>query len=666
MAWRGSLHIYMRFAVRRAPVLLALTLAANLALSADRAHPAAETLTVGEVVLHRCDTPAPWCATLTRPLDPSGVVPGTVGVYFEFWPHTAPGTAAGMLVATEGGPGFPATETREEYLALFEPLRATYDVLIMDNRGTGRSGAVDCHALQQAPALTESVIGACGHSLGPRAALYSTALAADDLAAVLEALGVARIGLYGDSYGTYFAQVFTLRHPERLRALVLDGAYPLDGPDYPWYPHYAPAMREKFNRACERSSECSAIPGNSMAHIAPALKALREHPFEARVRTGESELTDFRADATALAIVMFGSAPAYASVRETDAAARAFVAGDRLPLLRLMAETRAQVDSRDASHDPRAFSAGLAAAVSCGDPPQIFDVTLGGRERIAARDRAIAQRKALLPDTYAPFTIDEYRRMPLDYAFIDECVDWPARTPAWPSATLVPDAPYPDVPVLVVSGDLDNMTPVADGAAAAARFPAAHHVVIANGFHVNALGHSRSECGALLVRRFFANLSTEDDSCAAEVPAVRLLPRFARHAAELTAAAAIAGNQGDEAALKLVSAALLTCEDVISRAQANGAGDGLGLRGGTFTATALGAGYHLALREVRWTSDVAVSGEVEWPGRSGQVHATVTLSGAQDLHGELQLEWPEGVAGARASARGRLGPEQIVAEAPAP
>jgi len=51
---------------------------------------------------------------------------------------------------------------------------------------------------------------------------------------VLEALGIAQVGLYGDSYGTYFAQVFTLRHPQRLRALVLDGAYPLDGPDYPW------------------------------------------------------------------------------------------------------------------------------------------------------------------------------------------------------------------------------------------------------------------------------------------------------------------------------------------------------------------------------------------------------------------------------------------------
>ena len=112
----------------------------------------------------------------------------------------------------------------------------------MDNRGTGRSAAVDCRQLQEAAALTLGAIGGCGHSLGATAGLYSTALAADDLAAVLDALEIGQVNLYGDSYGTYFSQVFALRHPQRLRSLVLDGAYPLDGPDYAWYPHYAPAM----------------------------------------------------------------------------------------------------------------------------------------------------------------------------------------------------------------------------------------------------------------------------------------------------------------------------------------------------------------------------------------------------------------------------------------
>ncbi len=642
--------------------MLAALCIASAALAAPEA---AGHLRMGRMTLERCQAPAPWCGRLERALDPSGVVPGTVPVYFEYYPHTGPGAAAGALVATEGGPGYPATGTRDEYLALFAPLRARYDVLIMDNRGTGRSGAVDCPALQQAPALTEAGIGACGSSLGRAAPLYSTALAADDLAAVLEGLGIAQVGLYGDSYGTYFAQVFALRHPQRLRALVLDGAYPLEGPDYPWYPHYAPAMRDKFNLACARAPACSALGGSSLEHIAPALAALRARPFRAAARRGDGTLVRFTADAGQLATVMFGSAPAYATVRETDAAARAFQAGDQAPLLRLMAEALSATDSRDPTHAPAQFSAGLAAAVFCQDTPQIFDMALDPARRAAARDAALTQRRARAPDTYAPFSIDEYRRMPIDYAFIDECVAWPAVAANSPAKPLVPAAPYPQVPVLVVSGELDNMTSAADGADAAAHFPRAHHVVIANGFHVNALPHARSECGAQLVRRFMVGLDTGDESCAAAAPPVRLVPRFARRAHELAAAHALPGNRADEEQLRAVTAALLTCEDAIARARDNGDGHGVGLRGGTWVVTSTGAGYLLRLRAARFTEDLPVSGSVRWPGRSGRVDGRLVLGGAA-APGTLEVSWQEGVPAARATVRGTVAGMTVVAEAPAP
>ena len=381
----------MRNHDRLLPVLLAVLWSAPQA-AAVPAPAAVAAVTVGQVHLHRCDTPAPWCGELVRALDPGGAVTGTVAVYFEYYPHSATGPAAGTLVATEGGPGYPATESRDGYLALFEPLRASYDVLIMDNRGTGRSAAVNCRQLQNAPQLTEANIGACGRALGRTAPLYGTALATDDLAAVLDALGIERIGLYGNSYGTYFAQVFALRHAAKLRALVLDGADALDGPDFAWWPHYAPAMRAKFNLACERAPGCKAIAGSSMEHIAPALQLLRAKPLAAHVHYGNRRVMNFTANATQLAIVMFAGSPAYATVRELDAAARAFSAADPVPLLRLMAETRASVDSRDPTHSPAKFSAGLAAAVSCQDPPQIFDMRLAPAQRIAARDLLIAKR----------------------------------------------------------------------------------------------------------------------------------------------------------------------------------------------------------------------------------------------------------------------------------
>jgi pimeloyl-ACP methyl ester carboxylesterase len=289
-------------------------------------------LRVGSVDLHACGEAKAFCGRIERVLDPTGAVPGTLSVLFEFYPHAGRGKSLGTLVATEGGPGYPATESRDEYLTLFEPLMKDHDVVIMDNRGTGRSGAVDCPALQTGDRWTVESVAACGESLGPRVSLYSTAYAADDLAAVLEALRVRKIDLYGDSYGTYFEQVFALRHPDALRSIVLDGAYPMNGSDYAWYPTYAPAMRAKFNTACERSAPCAALPGSSIDHVMPALERLRAAPFTAHAHDVDGKELTFRADATQLAIVMYGSAPTLTTAREVDAAARAFALHDDVPL----------------------------------------------------------------------------------------------------------------------------------------------------------------------------------------------------------------------------------------------------------------------------------------------------------------------------------------------
>jgi pimeloyl-ACP methyl ester carboxylesterase len=627
----------------------------------------AAQLKVGSLTLQRCRMPARWCGTLARALDPAGAVPGALAVYFEYYRHSAPGRSLGMLVATEGGPGYPATESRDEYLALFRPLLTQRDLLIVDNRGTGQSGAINCAALQSAAVITEQNVGACGESLGPTAALYSTAFAADDLAAILEALSAGAVDLYGDSYGTYFEQVFALRHPQQLRSIVLDGAYPLDGPDYAWYPTYAPAMRDKFNIACRRFEACSHLGGDSLAHIAPALALLRSAPFKAEAFDSDGKRRSFTASAPLLATVMFGSSPAYATVRELDAAARAFVAGDRVPLLRLMAETLVGVDSRDATQAPAKFSAGLAAAVMCQDAPQIFDMKLAPPLRSADRDKAIALRRLVARATYAPFTIDEYRAMPLDYAFIDECVLWPLAPQAHPASAVVPAmAAYPDIPALIISGELDNMTTMADGAAVAKRFPQGRQIVIANSFHVNALPHARSACAAEIVRRFVRRLDPGDTRCARSVPEIRLVPQFARYVRELAPARALSGNAADAEQLRTVAAGVQTAGDVIARLAANTSGQGVGLRGGTFKIRSTQMRYELDLHDVRWTEDLAVSGSLDWRGRSGSAGGRLTLAGPAASSGVLKVQWLEGVAQARAKIYGVLGGKSVVAEMSAP
>jgi pimeloyl-ACP methyl ester carboxylesterase len=630
------------------------------------AHEDPATLQVGTLLLHRCGAASAYCGDLDRPMDPTGAIPGRLSVHFEYYPHSQSGKSAGTLVATEGGPGFAATESRDDYLALYRPLRRNHDVLIMDNRGTGLSGAVDCPELQSAEKWTVPLVGACGDSLGNRAPLYSTAYATDDLAAVLAALRISRIDLYGDSYGTYFEQVFAVRHPQALRSVVLDGAYPLRGPDYPWWPTYAPAMRDKFNIACRRSEPCAKVPGTSIDHMRPALDQLRLQPFAATAADGDGKTLSFTANASQFAIVLFGSAPAAASVREADAAARAFVAGDRLPLLRLMAETISGVDSRDPTADPKKWSAGLAAAVMCQDPPQIFDMRLPPALRGADRDRTVAQRQANFPDTYAPFTIDEFRGMPLDYSFLDQCVAWPVSPPDHPASHVVAaEYQYPDVPALVISGELDNMTTTADGAAVARTFEHGRQLLIVNSLHVNALPRGRSQCAAQIVRRFLETLSPGDTHCTGEVPPVRLVPQFARQVTELDPASAQAGNRSDARQLKVVSAAVQTVGDVLARLESNTSGEAKGLRGGSFRIARDDAAVHLSLDGVRWTEDLSVSGTIDRSSASGEVRAALELTGPAGS-GRLDIRWREGVAQASARITGEIEGARVVAVQAAP
>jgi pimeloyl-ACP methyl ester carboxylesterase len=633
----------------------------------SRAAAAARVLRIGTVVLHRCSDAAAYCGDLRRPFDPDDASAGWIYIHFEFHPHSAAGQSLGTLVATEGGPGYPATQSRADYLALFQPLLRERDVLMMDNRGTGQSGAVDCHELQTVEKWTVESVAHCGETLGARAPLYGTTYAADDLAAVVQALGLDKIDLYGDSYGTYFEQTFAARHPQALRSIVLDGAYPLAARDYAWYPTYAPAMRDKFNLACARSPACAQLPGTSLDHIQPALEELRRSPSEARAFDIDAHEQRFLADASQLAIVMMGGAPAFTTVRETDAAARAFAQGDRLPLLRLMAETIAAVDSRDPSANVTKWSAGLAAAVLCHDPPQIFDMRLPPALRLEDRDAALASRRRSAPDTYAPFTIDEFRAMPLDYSFLDECVGWPVAPAAHPASQVGADTTFPEVPALVISGEFDSITTLADGAAVAAAFRHGTQVRIANSFHVNALPRARSDCAAQIVRRFIATLAPGDSACAAQVPPLRLVPRFALESRELAPATAVAGNSATPRQLRIVSAAVSTAGDVVARIDANSTGHGVGLRGGAWRLKRGAAGVRITLSAVRWTRDVVVSGTLlRSPGRQGMVRASLRVTTPGDPTARLTMQWPEGIDHATVQVRGSFGRRRAAAEDPAP
>ena len=203
------------------------------------------------------------CGALGVPLDRTGATPGSITVRFRLYKHTdASKPPLETIVAAEGGPGYSTLGSADSYLELFAPLRARHDVLVVDQRGTGSSHVIKCAPAQSYVGDAVENARLCGEQLGDRADLFTSAAAADDLAAVLDSLGVAKIDLYGDSYGSFFAQTFTVRHPDRVRALVLDGTYPASHLD-PWYPTTARLAAAQLPRRVP--AQRRHLPGRAVA-----------------------------------------------------------------------------------------------------------------------------------------------------------------------------------------------------------------------------------------------------------------------------------------------------------------------------------------------------------------------------------------------------------------
>lgn len=141
------------------------------------------------------------------------------------------------LVLLAGGPGQAASDISHMVGQALSKIRRERDVVVVDQRGTGRSNALECDFDDPDAPLAERLrtdlddgrIDACIAKLQTHADLrfYGTEYAIADLDAVREALGYERVNLWGGSYGTRVALAYMRAFPQRVRSAVLDGVAPL-------------------------------------------------------------------------------------------------------------------------------------------------------------------------------------------------------------------------------------------------------------------------------------------------------------------------------------------------------------------------------------------------------------------------------------------------------
>lgn len=368
-----------------------------------------------------------------------------------------------------GGPGQAATGFYAANARAFGRVLRRHDLVLVDQRGTGGSNRLGCAVpddLELAPPSPErlrEVSAACRAALPGRPQFYTTSLAVRDLEAVRVALGAPRISFYGVSYGTRVVEHYVRRHPGLVRAVVLDGALAPDASPEPGMPTYAARALELLFARCHADAGCRRAFPDPAQTFATLQRELAAHPVTAHVADPVSGAPrELSIDAAALAgtlrLASYSSATTALVPYLLDRATH----GDYAPLSAMLLGFGSRLDEQ--------LAYGMNFAVTCSE--DMPAVTMDDRARAAA--------------TYlgsAPF---------MELATICE---------GWPRGVVDADlyAPFvAPVAALVLSGELDPVTPPELGARAAAAFQDALHVVVPGQAH----GQLNTACAPRLIAGF--------------------------------------------------------------------------------------------------------------------------------------------------------------------
>ncbi|XVQ86872.1 alpha/beta fold hydrolase [Microbispora siamensis] len=335
--------------------------------------------------------PGATCGALRVPLDRTDPAAGTVTIGYTLVRHLdGSRPAQGTVVPNPGGPGASATAALAMYATGYRDLLRTHDLLLVDPRGTGVSDPLRCRAASGVTTASPraeivAAIGACGSELGDRARHYTTAAAADDIDAVRAHLGIGRLDLLGQSYGTYLMTVYARRHPDHVGSIVLSGAYPLRFD--PWARQNARALRRAVGALCDRSR--GACEGRAVLEDLSVVAA--------RLRRSPVPLEGGLLDEAALAGMIYQVASDVPELfGRLPAILRRAAGGDTGPLAALAGQVR-----DGAVRDGDDFSVALFAAVVCGDYPAPWDAGTPVADR-PARYRARLAWSRCRPPSSAP------------------------------------------------------------------------------------------------------------------------------------------------------------------------------------------------------------------------------------------------------------------------
>ncbi|SMH55853.1 alpha/beta hydrolase [Azospirillum agricola] len=433
------------------------------------------------------DGEAALCGTVAVPERRDRAAAGGFRLPVAVLLSTARQPAPDPVLFLEGGPGaspFGSGEAVEERMEVWWELsaafRRTRNVILFDPRGVGRAEPdTDCPELdaagatphirpmprEQRAAAERAAVTTCLNrfkATGLDSAQFSTPIAADDALDVATALGAQRVNLFAVSYGTRVALEILRRQGPRVRSAVLDSVYPPDVNAQEEAPWLAQRVFRRLFDDCAANRACRAAYPNLEKRFLDLVERLDRNPVDLIVGDFEARralrLTGAALIAAGMEAMSTGEAvPSVPAMIDRTARGRYDMVAEWAPSSWL-GDTE--------------IADGLAFSVEC-------------RETVNPADPARRAESARRFPPYGTIAADDPGRR--------VCRLWPAGTQE-PTERLPVASP---LPVLLLSGAYDPVTPPEWGERAAATLPRSRHLVFRSAGHLVTSGEDCAMAAAV-------------------------------------------------------------------------------------------------------------------------------------------------------------------------
>lgn len=425
------------------------------------------------------------CATVSVPDVHSQPNGKRIEIFLAVLPSLARRPEPDPLFLFAGGPGQAASDQGRVAMALND-IRKTRQIVLVDQRGTGKSKTLTCDATEEAknkdslaealnpdPVSIEKDWAKCLATMKGNPATHRTDDYVDDLELVRKGLGYGKINVWGGSYGSRVALRYMKRFPASIRTAMLDGVAPttLHLPDDAMAS--SEAQLKAALAACAESKACSKAHPDLSGTLDALIAKLRATPQPVTLihpATGKP----LSGTVTDRAVISF----LWPLLYQPDAA-------------RMIPEL---INSATAGNFAPMAATTLASSIGETDLSVVQRFAVMCAEDMLGRSAPAMERFKSLSDVF--------------YGFCK----------SFPHGKVEPEFFEPttsDIPTLLFSGTLDPVTPPSQGTLAAKTLTQSKHIIAGGAGHIVL----QQACARRLMSKFLTAgaVAGATDACEAEL-----------------------------------------------------------------------------------------------------------------------------------------------------